>query len=60
MQLHMHAQALMQVTLCVQFIACAKAKYFHFLFWYYYIFSVISTDKFFIERFFIEDYIQEI
>ena len=32
-----------QVSLLVQFIARAKAKYFHFLFCYYYIFSVRRT-----------------
>ena len=32
-----------QVSLLVQFVARAKAKYFHFLFCYYYIFSVRRT-----------------
>ena len=55
MRLHMHTQAHMQVSLCMQYITHVKSKYFHFLFCYY-----ISHIKFFIEGFFIEDYIQEI
>ena len=38
MQLHMHAQAHMQVSLHVQFIAHAKSYYFQLWFGYYYTF----------------------
>ena len=40
MRLHVYVQALMQVSLCVQFIAHAKSQYFHFLFCYCYIFPI--------------------
>ena len=53
---HAYVQAHRQVSLDVQFIAYAKSYYFH-LFCYDY---VSRKEKFFIERFFTEYYIQEI
>ena len=49
-QLHSHMQAHMQISLCVQFITCEIIVFSVLLFLY------ISLN----EKFFIEDYIQEI